>query len=77
MVGHGGGWIKRLASNSQSFDQRMIRLECRVKIKIKFHLSLILNNIACKLSERFSKFVLAIFPAKVLSSFGLTGQQAT
>ena len=55
-----GGWIKQLASNSQSFDQKMIHLKhC---VEINSDLNLILNYKACKLSEHF--FVLAIFLAK-------------
>jgi hypothetical protein len=62
--GGGGGWIKGLARNSQSFNQRMIHLKRRVQIM--FHLNLILNYEACKLLKHFLKSVLAIFPAKSL-----------
>jgi hypothetical protein len=53
--------------NSESFDRRAIRLQrC---IEINFDLRLISNYKACKLSERFLKFVLAIFPAKSCYEF--------
>ena len=38
-------------------------------VEINFHLNLILNYEACKLSEGFLKFVLAIFPAKSCCKF--------
>jgi hypothetical protein len=55
----------------------MICLERRIEINFHLNLNLILilNYEACKLSERFLKFALAIFPAKVVLSFGLIGSQ--
>ncbi len=58
---------------AQQSSINTISLEHRDQINV--HLNLILNYEACKLSERFSKFVLAIFPAKAGVSFVLTGRQ--
>jgi hypothetical protein len=58
--------------NRQSFDQRAICLKRRAEIN--FHFNLNLNYEACKLRDRFLKFVLAIIPAKCcvqLHSYGL------
>jgi hypothetical protein len=69
-----GDWIKRLASNSQRFEQRMIRLErC---IETNFHLNLILNCFA-NCQNVFQNLFSPFFPAEVVVIFCLTGQQLT
>ena len=75
-VGWGGGVGSLLVVGVSAVEVKLRSkdgfVSC-VTLKINFHLNLIFKIQSLQTVERFLKFVLVIFPAKVLSSFVLTG----